>query len=159
MPIELYDDVNSNIDKSFVDKIFYATLKHFGIIDEVEVEINIVDEETIKEVNKTTRQIEKVTDVLSFPTLNHPLPYNKDEHLDDVNPDTGNVMLGELLLCEKRAKEQAKEYGHSYERECGYLVLHGLLHLLGFDHIQEEDKVEMRKHEEEILNSLGIVRG
>lgn len=159
MPIELFDEVNSNIDKSFVDKIFYATLEHFGMPDDVEVEINIVDEDTIKEVNKTTRQIEKVTDVLSFPTLNHPLPYNKDEHLDDINPDTGNVMLGELLLCEKRAKEQAEEYGHSYERECGYLVLHGLLHLLGFDHIQEEDKAEMRKHEEEILNSLGIVRG
>ncbi|MGN0771628.1 MAG: rRNA maturation RNase YbeY [Christensenellales bacterium] len=159
MPIELYDEVGGNIDTDLVKKIFDATLAHFGMNDDVEVEICIVDEDTIKEVNKSTRGIEKVTDVLSFPTLTDVFPFDKNRHSDDINPDSGRVMLGELMLCEKRAKEQAQEYGHSVEREYGYLVLHGLLHLLGFDHIEEKDKAEMRRHEEEILESLGIVRG
>lgn len=156
--ISLYNEVDSNVDKEFLDKIYYATLNYFGLKDDFEIEVSVVDEETIKSVNNQTRNIDKVTDVLSFPAINMTFPFDKNNYQDDMDWDSGNVILGEIMLCEKRAKEQAIEYGHSYQRECGYLLLHGLLHLMGFDHIKEEDKKIMRMHEEKILTSLGIVR-
>ncbi len=156
--ISLYDEVGSDIDKEFLDKIYGATLGYFGLDDQFEIEVSVVDEDTIQSVNKATRGIDKVTDVLSFPTIEMTFPFDKDNYQDDIDWESGNVMLGDIMLCEKRAKEQALEYGHSYQRECGYLLLHGLLHLMGFDHIEEKDKVVMREHEEKILTSIGIVR-
>ncbi len=156
--ISLYDEIGSNIDKEFLDKIYGAALRYFGLEDQFEIEVSVVDEDTIQSVNKETRGIDKVTDVLSFPTIEMTFPFEKDKYQDDIDWESGNVMLGDIMLCEKRAKEQALEYGHSYQRECGYLLLHGLLHLMGFDHVEEQDKVVMREHEEKILTSIGIVR-
>ena len=123
------------------------------------VEVVFVDEQEIRSLNAQTRGVDKVTDVLSYPALDEikgkklskkDYPYSLDEE--------GNLLVGSIAVCVKRAKEQAEEYGHSYERELHYLIVHGVMHCLGYDHEQEEDKAEMRQQEEFILNKLGITR-
>ncbi len=124
------------------------------------VELIAVDESEIRTLNAQTRGIDKVTDVLSYPALEdikgkaivgaqHPFETDED----------GNILLGSIVVCIKRAKEQAEEYGHSLERELHYLIVHGVMHCLGYDHIVDEDKREMRVAEERVLEKLGVTRG
>lgn len=123
-----------------------------------EVSVNFVSRDEIRELNQKARKIDKPTDVLSFPNLTlKPMAKIKlKDFKDDINPETHNLMLGDIVICEDVAKENADTYGHSYERELCYLVLHGFLHLLGFDHIEEEDKKIMRAIEEAVLNKYKI---
>ena len=123
------------------------------------IELVFVDGEEIRRLNSETRGIDKVTDVLSYPALDgikgqalyaRDYPFDVDEE--------GNLLIGSIAVCCERAKEQAEEYGHSYERELHYLIVHGIMHCLGYDHIEEEDKAEMREREEYILTKLGITR-
>ena len=159
MALEIYYTTqNKNVDKAFLNKIYKATLEHFKLEDVFEVELTIVGEAKIKRINKETRGIDRVTDVLSFPAINFKFPFKKQDYIYSTDPETGKIMLGELMLCEKRAQQQAKEYGHSLDREIGFLVLHGLLHLLGFDHIEKDDEVIMMGHAEEILKGLNLSR-
>ena len=153
-----YTTKNKSVDKALLDKIYFQTLKHFKLEDVFEVELTIVGEQRIKSTNMQTRGIDKVTDVLSFPSINFKFPFKKADYIYAIDPESNKVMLGELMLCEKRAKKQAKDFGHSLNREIGFLVLHGLLHLLGFDHIEKEDEVVMMKHAEEILKELNLTR-
>ena len=122
-------------------------------------EIIITDEEYIKTLNREQRNTDSVTDVLSFPSLENIRGKKlvKSEHTADLDED-GGIFLGSIAICEKRAKEQAEEYGHSVEREINYLATHGLCHLLGYDHMTEEDKREMREKEERILKKLNLER-
>ena len=124
------------------------------------VEFVFIDGEEIRRLNGEMRGVDKVTDVLSFPTLDdikgealymENFPYDIDEN--------GNLLIGSIAVCIDRAKEQAQEYGHSFERELNYLLVHGVMHCLGYDHEQEDEKKEMREKEEFILNKLGITRG
>ncbi len=123
------------------------------------VELVFVDEEEIKTLNKQLRNTDKVTDVLSFPTLDgiKGEPLKKKEHAFDLD-ESGNLLIGSIAICQKRAEEQAEEYGHSLERELHYLTVHGIMHCLGYDHETEEEKTEMREQEEKILDKLGIRR-
>ena len=123
------------------------------------VEFVFVDGEEIRRLNRETRQTDRVTDVLSFPTLDGicGLKLKKKDYLCDVDEE-GNLFVGSIAICVKRAKEQAEEYGHSYERELHYLLVHGILHCLGYDHIEEADKTEMREKEEQILGKMKITR-
>lgn len=122
-------------------------------------EVVTVSEEEIKRLNIQFRGIDAVTDVLSFPSLDgiYKKKILKTEHLQDLDED-GNLFIGSIAICEKRAKEQAEEYGHSEEREMYYLATHGVCHLLGYDHINEEDKAEMRKAEERALSKINLGR-
>ncbi len=121
-------------------------------------ELLFTDEEGIRALNARTRGKDAVTDVLSYPSLDlrggavrgEDYPYDRDEE--------GRLFLGSIVICRKRAEEQAKEYGHSLRRELYYLAVHGLCHLLGFDHETEEERREMRAREELILNAMGIPR-
>ena len=129
--------------------------------NELEVNVALVNSKTIKRMNAEFRNVDKVTDVLSFPVLNREGEnkivcdiLTKKVFKDDINTATGNIMLGDIYICVKKVKQQAKEYGNSFEREFCYLGVHGLLHLLGYDHIEEKDKVKMRTKEEEILGGL-----
>ena len=124
------------------------------------IEFVFVDGEEIRRLNRELRDTDKVTDVLSFPALDDikgqaicgdDYPYEIDEE--------GNLLIGSVAVCCDRAKEQAEEYGHSYERELHYLLVHGIMHCLGYDHMTDEDKAEMREKEEQILGKLGISRG
>ena len=123
------------------------------------IELLFVDEEEIQRLNKETRNIDKVTDVLSYPTLDGIQGERllKEEHPYDIDEED-NLLLGSIVICTKRAKEQAEEYGHSYERELHYLIVHGIMHCLGYDHITDEERAEMREKEEFILSKLGITR-
>ena len=144
------------------DTILTEAIKTFNITSDIEINVEFVSKLTIKRINKNFRNINKVTDVLSFPNLNLKMPLEnvltKNNFACDINPETNNIMLGDIYICYNKVKKQAKEYGHSVVREACYLFLHGVLHLLGFDHIKEEDKVVMRKYEEQILNNLDIQR-
>ena len=123
------------------------------------VEFVFVDGEEIRRLNREMRSVDKVTDVLSFPSLDgikgqairgEDYPYEIDEE--------GRLMLGSVVVCCDRAREQAEEYGHSYERELHYLLVHGIMHCLGYDHMTDEEQAEMREQEEKILGKLGIRR-
>ncbi|MBO5411712.1 MAG: rRNA maturation RNase YbeY [Clostridia bacterium] len=123
------------------------------------VEFAFVDAEEIRRLNRELRATDKVTDVLSFPTLDgikgkaisaKDYPFEIDEN--------GDLLIGSIAVCCDRAKEQAEEYGHSYTRELHYLLVHGILHCLGYDHMTDDEKAEMREQEEKILGTLGITR-
>ena len=126
---------------------------------DLSAEIVIVDEEEIRRLNREMRNIDAVTDVLSFPSLDNifgkkiekkNFPYEVDEQ--------GNLFIGSIAICAKRAEEQAKEYGHSIKREISYLAVHGVCHLLGYDHMEEEDKRAMREKEAHVLEKMGVSR-
>lgn len=122
-------------------------------------EVVLVDEEEIRRLNRETRGVDAVTDVLSFPALDgiKGKKLQKKAFPADIDEE-GNLFLGSIAICVKRAKEQAEEYGHSFERELNYLLTHGLFHLLGYDHMTDTDKAEMRGREERVMNKLGLAR-
>ncbi len=122
-------------------------------------ELVFTDEEGIRKLNAETRGKDAVTDVLSFPNLDGILekPIRKADFPFDADEE-GNLFLGSIVICRKRAAEQAEEYGHSLRRELYYLAVHGLCHLLGYDHEREEDKAQMRAREEKILAAMDIPR-
>lgn len=139
--------------------VFDSAMAFMGQSEDVEVELEIVTEEEIREINRETRDVDSVTDVLSFPTLdcNRKAVFVKD-HPYDVDPQSGKIVLGEIIICMKRAEDQSKEYGHSMERELGFLLAHGLMHLFGYDHLTEEDDKQMRSAQSEILEKIGLTR-
>jgi len=131
-----------------------AVLKRLKI-SSAYAEIEILSEEEIKELNKRERNLDEVTDVLSFPSAEIKLPFKKSDYKEDINPENGKILLGEIFICLKRAEEQAAEYGHSLERELSFLTVHGMLHLLGFDHDTTEREEKMTKLQKEILSFVG----
>jgi len=116
-----------------------------------EVEVSFFLPKEIQELNLTTRGVDKVTDVLSYPALSNIKEFSKNNYPFDFDEETGKVFLGSIVICVERAIEQAHEFGHGVEREMKYLFIHGLLHLLGYDHETENDKRVMREFEELIL--------
>lgn len=122
-------------------------------------EIVFSDKSEIRQLNARTRQIDAVTDVLSYPALDGILGKKicKADFPCDLD-DNGAVFLGSIAICKEVAAEQGEEYGHGYERELYYLAVHGICHLLGYDHMTEEDKEPMRKKEEKILSKIGLTR-
>ncbi len=126
---------------------------------DLSAEIVTVDEAEIRRLNRELRKTDSVTDVLSFPSLDGIFGKKliKEEFPADLDED-GNLFIGSIAICVKRAEEQAVEYGHGTERELNYLAAHGICHLLGYDHMTEEDKSVMREKEEKVLSKLGMVR-
>lgn len=123
------------------------------------VEFIFTDEEEIRRLNRELRSTDRVTDVLSFPALDgiKGKTLKRRDYPCDID-DEGNLFVGSIAVCKKRAAEQAEEYGHSYRRELNYLLVHGIMHCLGYDHMTEEEKSEMREKEECILGKMGITR-
>ena len=118
------------------------------------ISITLTTPEHIHEINKQYRNVDKETDVLSFPMFEKE---ELDEKIKNQNFEHEDV-LGDIVISIERVKGQAQEYGHSFEREFSYMIVHGFYHLMGYDHIEEEDKIIMRPKEENILNKLGIRR-
>lgn len=147
-------------EKKIAKKIFKTVLKEYGIKRKaITVDITMVTADEIHRVNLETRQVDKATDVLSFPALEIAgNQFDYDDYLDELSPEDGKLYLGEILICRDIMGEQAIEYGHSKERECAFLITHGLLHLLGCDHIEENDKVIMRAKEKAILTKAKFFR-
>lgn len=136
-----------------------AALEAEGAPEGCFVDVTIVDGETIREINRENRGKDAVTDVLSFPMLeffNGEWPEDIEE---ERSPEDGSLFLGDMILNYDRAVEQAQEYGHSVQRECGFLTVHSMLHLLGYDHERSEDERQLqRQREEAVLSSLGLLR-
>lgn len=148
---------NEDEVRALVEKCARNVLSRENVDFPAEIDITVVDADTIREMNAEYRSKDSVTDVLSFPMYEF---HNGEprEELDE-EPDTGCVMLGDMILCYTRACEQAKEFGHSAARECGYLTTHSMLHLLGYDHERnDEDTRLMRSKEEEYMNAIGLTR-
>jgi len=124
---------------------------------EVVVSIIIIDDEEMRTINMQYRNIDKPTDVLSFP-MSAINPFGDDEPELEIDLDTDSIILGDIAISAERTHHQAKEYGHSFNREIGFLVSHGVYHLLGYDHKNAEDEEQMNEMQENILKALGITR-
>lgn len=135
-----------------------AAFEKLDLSGNATVELLIVSAREIRQVNARERGEDSVTDVLSFPLLEKIEPFTRTNYPFDFDEATGAVSLGSILICDEVALRQAREYGHSEDRERAYLFLHGLLHLLGYDHTDEETKMQMRTAEELILGSVGLTR-
>lgn len=154
---------NSSIFKfkygRLLKKIFNEVINELNYKEEFEIELNFIKENKIKDLNNNFRNINKITDVLSFPYFNKEDFYNFETNkMTSYNFETNKIMLGEIDICFKIAKKQAKEYNHSTKREVGFLFLHGMLHIFGYDHIKEEDRKQMREKEKKILNKIKLGR-
>lgn len=123
------------------------------------VEVDFVSKDEIHDLNLRTRGVDRATDVLSYPVLDEIKPFTKANYPFDYDEETGEIGLGSIVICEAVAAEQAQEYGHSVRRENCYLFTHGLMHLMGYDHIEETDRAVMREKEEAVLGRCGITRG
>ncbi len=141
-------------EEKLIKEVVSRVLEEEKVLPEVDVYITLTNNEEIHKINKEYRDVDRPTDVLSFPM------YERDEIAglkNDTNDEIEKI-LGDIIVSIEKVREQAEEYGHSFERELAYLVTHGMLHLLGYDHMIEEEKAVMRKREEEILETLNITR-
>lgn len=153
----------SKENEEILREIIDYTLKDEKVIIDYEISVIFIDNNMIKELNLEYRNIDKETDVLSFPMLEYtPKKVYKDLYIDfsftDDYFDDGKLILGDIALSLEKAEEQSKEYGHSFIREVCYLTIHSVLHLLGYDHMEEDEKLMMRNREEEILEKFNIKR-
>ena len=141
--------------RRIIQRCIAATLQAENVSVPCEINILVTNDCGIRSINKASRDIDKPTDVLSFPMFQL-LPGNPPDESDEyLDPETGLCPLGDMAISLERAVAQAKEYGHSVRREVGYLPIHSMLHLLGYDHLDEgEQKMQMRKREEEIAASI-----
>jgi len=151
-----YLDLEENKEyKDIVKKVVQQCFKEENLEDsKLYISIILTTPEHIHEINKQYRNVDKETDVLSFPMF-------EKEELDDMIKNQNfehEDVLGDIIISIEKVKGQAEEYGHSFERELSYMIVHGFYHLMGYDHIKEEDKVIMRPKEENVLNKLGIKR-
>ena len=149
------------------EKVAYAvgekTLLLLNKPTNVEVNLKITGDEAIRQCNLLYRQIDSPTDVLSFPGFELQSPEEFDDAWERyaeecTNPESGNILLGDIMINARRVKSQAEEYGHSEKREFAFLVAHSMLHLLGYDHGTEEEGERMEKLQESVLRALGITR-
>jgi len=129
---------------------------------EAEVNLTLTDNAGIHAINKEFREIDRPTDVLSFPMLNYETPgdfaFLDEEDSDDFNPDTGEALLGDIVISVEKVVEQAESYGHSIEREYAFLITHSMLHLFGYDHMEEDEVKVMEEKQREILTEMNILR-
>ncbi len=137
--------------EQLIEQCTRAALEEEGIEEDAQVSVTLVDNESIREINREHRDIDKATDVLSFPL--------GDDDSFDTDPETGAILLGDIVISLERADEQAKEFGHSFRREVAFLITHSLFHLLGYDHVDsEEDEKLMFGKQDKVLEKLGITR-
>ncbi|MDE5747788.1 MAG: rRNA maturation RNase YbeY [Acetatifactor sp.] len=139
-----------------------AVLEAEGCPYQVQVNVLLTDNAGIREFNRQYRQIDRETDVLSFPNLEYETPGQfripQGQEADCIDPDSGELILGDIILSVDRIAGQAEEYGHSLRRELAFLVAHSMLHLCGYDHMEPEEMAVMEQKQEQILTSLGITR-
>lgn len=130
----------------------HAVLQEEKFEGSAQVDVSLVDNEQIRAINREHRKIDAPTDVLSFPL--------GENGVYDVNPETGAKLLGDIVLSMEQATVQAEQYGHSLQREVGYLTVHSMLHLLGYDHVNGGlEAVRMREKEEVVMQAVGLPRG
>lgn len=144
-------------------KVAAEVLKSEGCPFDVQISLLITDDEGIREMNAEFREIDSATDVLSFPNIEYDTPGDfsvaeGDQRIDIIDPESGLVFLGDIVINEKRVREQAEEYGHSELREFAFLVAHSMLHLCGYDHMEPDEAAVMEGKQEKVLQTLNITR-
>lgn len=143
-------------------QVALQAMEQEGCPYEAEINLLITDNDSIREINKIHRQIDAATDVLSFPMAVYDAPADfsklEEDACDCFNPETGELLLGDIVISAERAMEQADKYGHSAKREFAFLIAHSMLHLFGYDHMTEKEAAIMEERQEKILASLGIMR-
>ncbi|MBL7565162.1 rRNA maturation RNase YbeY [Staphylococcus saccharolyticus] len=151
--IDFSDHTNLVKDEWYqqIDSLLTFAKKKENINNDAELSVTFVDKDEIQNINKIYKDKDKVTDVISF-------ALEEDEPDIEFNELDIPRVLGDIIICTDVAKEQAENYGHSFERELGFLALHGFLHLLGYDHMNEEDEKEMFGRQDDILNAYGLTR-
>lgn len=148
--------------KEVADKVMGAVLESEGCPYEAQINLVLTDNEGIRACNAQFRRIDKETDVLSFPNVEYVSPADfshlEEEGPDCFDPESGELILGDIMISVDKLKEQALNYNHSEKREFAFLVAHSMLHLCGYDHIEKEEAAVMEEKQEEILKTLGITR-
>jgi len=155
------EDVFAFDTRKVIEQTIAAALDHEHCEYDVYIEVVLTDDEDIHAVNKETRGIDRSTDVLSFPNcfFEKPGDFSKIEEQEDCfHPETGELMLGDIMISVEHVFAQAKEYGHSVRRELAFLVAHSMLHLMGYDHMEEQERRVMEERQETILRNIGITR-
>lgn len=148
---EFLDIEENNEYITLAEKVIKKCFEEENLNDKLYVNIILTNPQNIRKINNEYRNIDKETDVLSFPMF-------EKEEIQDLENILIEEVLGDIIISIERVEEQAKEYGHAFEREFAYMLVHGFYHLMGYDHIEENDKKEMRIKEENILDKLNIVR-
>lgn len=147
--------------QTVAEEVIQAAIDAENFPFEAEISLLMVSVEEIQEINCAHRQIDAPTDVLSFPMIDYRIAgdfSNLEQEEDNFNPDTGEALLGDIVLCTDKVNEQAKSYGHSEKREFAFLILHSMLHLFGYDHMTPEDAAVMERKQQAILAQMGILR-
>ncbi len=150
MDILIQNNTNTNINNKLITEVIKAVLDYECITDNCEISVTIVDNDEIHALNLKHRNMDRPTDVLSFPLID----FTKEQ----LPSDGSKAYLGDIVISIDKATEQAEEYGHSLDREIGFLTAHSMLHLLGYDHMTPEEEKIMFRKQEEILNSIGLRR-
>lgn len=165
MTIQIEEEIKPEFDFEYrpvAEQVINHAIEKEGFPYEAEVSLTLVDNASIREINCMHREIDRATDVLSFPLLQYKEPADFSEIERDIednfNPDTGEVMLGDIVISVEKVKEQAKNYGHTQKREFAFLVAHSMLHLFGYDHMEPSEAKQMEARQRELLEELGITR-
>ena len=149
-------------ETQIIEQVVTEALDYENCPYEAEVNVLLTDNPSIQEINRQQRQVDSPTDVLSFPMIDYASPSDfshVEEAVEDYfNPETGELLLGDIVICSQVVCEQAEEYGHSTLREFSFLCVHSLLHLFGYDHIDENDRLEMERVQKEYMQKLQINR-
>ena len=161
------DETFSNGENSFpieetVEQVATAVLDMEGCPYEIQLNVLLTDNDGIHAYNKEYRKIDRETDVLSFPNLDFDEPgdfeISEDREADYFDPDTGELLLGDIVISLDKVKEQAEKYGHGVRREYAFLIAHSMLHLLGYDHMTEDEAKDMETRQSAVLEHLNITR-
>lgn len=148
--------------ESVAKMVMEKALEYVNCPYDAEINLLITDNEGIRQYNRDYRNIDRETDVLSFPNVDYEIPgdfsHVEESFEDYFDPDSGRLLLGDMIISAPKVFEQAKAYGHSEKREFAFLIAHSMLHLCGYDHMEDEERIEMEKHQEAILNALEIRR-
>lgn len=165
MRLFIEDEAESGFPFSAEDtarEVCEAVLEAENCPYEVQVNVVLTDNEGIREINRAYREQDRETDVLSFPNVDFAeegvFEIDEDCEADYFDPETGELLLGDIMISVDRVYEQAESYGHSVRREFAFLVAHSMLHLCGYDHMEESERTVMEEKQENILNALGITR-
>lgn len=164
MNIYIENEYEKKIDIDYKSIITSVVTEAVNFVDcpyECEVNVTLVDNDRIRNINREQRNIDKATDVLSFPMLEYDMAgdfSNIENDLSYFNPDTGELMLGDIVISYDKVIFQSEEYNHSRKRELAFLTAHSMLHLFGYDHMNDDERLEMEEKQNLILKNLGITR-
>lgn len=161
--IEYEANIKLDFDyETLIKKVVEECMDHENCPYEAEVSILLTDDLEIQEINRKYRDIDAPTDVLSFPAAEYEIPGDfsnvEEEYPNYFHPETGELLLGDIVISVERGIKQAEEYGHSMERELAFLTAHSVLHLLGYDHMKDKERLRMEDKQEQVLDKLQVYR-